>query len=574
MPGNEATPDRLQLSATDLALHLACGHATQLDRAAALGERRSKVRRDPMREILEERGRAHEAAYLDYLRRDVGLALAEARSVSGRLRCVRGDGAHDARRRRGDRAKARCARGDGTAGPTCSSASSVPAISARGPTRPSTTKLAAETRSGTILQLCLDSDLLARVQGCTPESMSRRACSSLRAERGLRRSSRSSRPLDAAGSAASPRPRPATFFDLEGDPFVADGGREYLFGWAVLDEAGRPQSRCRWALDIANERAAFEMFVDEVVARRARHPDLHVYHFAPYEPAALKRLMGRHGTREAEVDRLLRAECFVVLHAVVRQGFRVGVESYTLKALEALHGFTRELDLRDASARLRSVERAPPARRRGRSDRRMPVGRRVLQPRRLPLHARSARMARGAQRRRVNTGSTIERPAPQAGDPPAAQGDRQRRLDALFERLTSGVPRIPPREAAPSTAAARGARARRPVRRNGRVSTATASLSRSTRSARATSCARRTRSISAPSPGEPSTSRSGGRPGSSMPRPRSSMRASIPSRSGTPSSGSPLGPRITASPATATIARRAISCSAIGRASRAARTAR
>ena len=38
-------------------------------------------------------------------------------------------------------------------------------------------------------------------------------------------------------------------------------------------------------------------------------PDLHVYHFAPYEPAALKRLMGRYATREDEIDRMLRAGC-------------------------------------------------------------------------------------------------------------------------------------------------------------------------------------------------------------------------------------------------------------------------
>ena len=38
---------------------------------------------------------------------------------------------------------------------------------------------------------------------------------------------------------------------------------------------------------------------------------MHIYHYAPYEPAALKRLMGRYSTREAEVDRMLRAELFV-----------------------------------------------------------------------------------------------------------------------------------------------------------------------------------------------------------------------------------------------------------------------
>ena len=29
-------------------------------------------------------------------------------------------------------------------------------------------------------------------------------------------------------------------------------------------------------------------------------PDLNIYHYAPYEPAALKRLMGRYATREEE----------------------------------------------------------------------------------------------------------------------------------------------------------------------------------------------------------------------------------------------------------------------------------
>ena len=43
------------------------------------------------------------------------------------------------------------------------------------------------------------------------------------------------------------------------------------------------------------------------------YPDLHIYHFAPYEPAAMKRLMGRYATRENEVDNLLRAEIFVDL---------------------------------------------------------------------------------------------------------------------------------------------------------------------------------------------------------------------------------------------------------------------
>lgn len=31
---------------------------------------------------------------------------------------------------------------------------------------------------------------------------------------------------------------------------------------------------------------------EKLMARWADHPDMHVYHFAPYEPGAVKRLMG------------------------------------------------------------------------------------------------------------------------------------------------------------------------------------------------------------------------------------------------------------------------------------------
>ena len=55
--------------------------------------------------------------------------------------------------------------------------------------------------------------------------------------------------------------------------------------------------------------AAFEQFIDFVDERRRRAtPSMHIYHYAPYEPTAIKRLMGAHGTRETEVDELLRGE--------------------------------------------------------------------------------------------------------------------------------------------------------------------------------------------------------------------------------------------------------------------------
>ena len=83
---------------------------------------------------------------------------------------------------------------------------------------------------------------------------------------------------------------------------------------------------------------------------------MHVYHYAPYEPTALKRLMGRYGTREDEVDRLLREGVLVDLLRVVRQSLRASVESYSIKKMEAFYGFVREIDLRDAGSSIVAFE--------------------------------------------------------------------------------------------------------------------------------------------------------------------------------------------------------------------------
>ena len=85
-------------------------------------------------------------------------------------------------------------------------------------------------------------------------------------------------------------------------------------------------------------------------------PKLHVYHYAPYEPTAIKRLAGRYGSREEEVDRLLRGDVFVDLHRAVRQGIRASVESYSIKRLEPLYGFERTVDLRDAGTSIVEFE--------------------------------------------------------------------------------------------------------------------------------------------------------------------------------------------------------------------------
>ncbi|MCK9897533.1 TM0106 family RecB-like putative nuclease [Frankia sp. AgB32] len=148
------------------------------------------------------------------------------------------------------------------------------------------------------------------------------------------------------------------YFDMEGDPYALDAaGLEYLFGAVTLarppngravtggDETPPPQAepmpaaedfRAFWAHDRAGERRAFEDFVDWATARLRDHPGAHIYHYAPYEPNALRRLAARHGTRERDIDELLAGNRLVDLYTVVRRSLRISQPSYSIKYLEPL----------------------------------------------------------------------------------------------------------------------------------------------------------------------------------------------------------------------------------------------
>ena len=112
-----------------------------------------------------------------------------------------------------------------------------------------------------------------------------------------------------------------------------------------------------WGHDEAGEKRAFEEFVDFAIAHLDRHPDMHIYHYAAYEKTALRRLMSRHGTREEEVDRLLRNEVLVDLYRVVRQGIRLSTDSYSLKKVERLYMPAREELIADAAGSMVMYER-------------------------------------------------------------------------------------------------------------------------------------------------------------------------------------------------------------------------
>ncbi len=128
-------------------------------------------------------------------------------------------------------------------------------------------------------------------------------------------------------------------FDIEGYPLVP-GGLEYLLGATHLD-SGKVSFSDWWAHDRDQEKQSFRYFIGWVFSKRQQDPTMHVYHYAPYETAALKRLAARYGCCEAEVDELLRARVFVDLYAVVRQGLLVGEPAYSLKNIEHIYMLKR-----------------------------------------------------------------------------------------------------------------------------------------------------------------------------------------------------------------------------------------
>ena len=179
--------------------------------------------------------------------------------------------------------------------------------------------------------------------------------------------------VDAQPLALLPEPDPGDlFFDFEGDPLWTTDGREwgleYLFG--VLEAGPVGKFRPLWAHNRAEERKALIDFLAMVAKRRKRRPNMHIYHYAPYEKAALLRLAGRYGVGEDEVDELLRSGTLVDLYPLVRRSIRVGAESFSLKALEPLYmgAHLRGGDVTTATGSITSYARYCELRAEGRGD--------------------------------------------------------------------------------------------------------------------------------------------------------------------------------------------------------------
>ena len=247
-------------------------------------------------------------------------------------------------------------------------------------------------------------------------------------------------PEPGCGLARLPEPSPGDiFFDIEGDPFSGEGGLEYLFGY-VYTRAGRHTYVGEWALTREDERRAFERCVDFVMARWAKFPTLHIYHYAPYEPGTMKRLMGRYATREEEVDRMLRGGLFVDLYTVARQAVRASVESYTLKNLEVFYGHTRELALVEARPAIAALE----------ASLELGHAEQVTAELKATVTAYNRDDCLSALQLRdwletlraqlIAQGASIARPVPRSGEAPEEVSEQQRLVAALVARLTQDVP--------------------------------------------------------------------------------------------------------------------------------------
>lgn len=146
------------------------------------------------------------------------------------------------------------------------------------------------------------------------------------------------------GFALLPQPDPGDlYFDMEGFPHEP-GGLEYLFGvgWFEQGDRSRWVFRPFWAHDRAQEKLAFEQFMDFVERHLQQHPAAHIYHYGAYEKTAIQRLSGQHDTRVTLRDRLLREGRLVDLYSVVGGALLLALPSYSIKKVEAYYRGQRQ----------------------------------------------------------------------------------------------------------------------------------------------------------------------------------------------------------------------------------------
>jgi uncharacterized protein len=135
------------------------------------------------------------------------------------------------------------------------------------------------------------------------------------------------------------------YFDIEGHPIIV-GGLEYLWG-VSFEDANAAQGKDYafkgwWAHNQAQEKLAFEGFIDWCYERWQQDPTLHIYHYATYEITAINKMVSRYQTRKDQVAELYANHVFIDLYKVVKSGLLVGEPKYSIKNIEHLYRKDRE----------------------------------------------------------------------------------------------------------------------------------------------------------------------------------------------------------------------------------------
>lgn len=159
----------IQLSSGDLIGHLNCDHLTSLNVQVANRTLNQPNSYDPLLRLLQERGQRHEDDYIEHLRNKGcqitvidGVDISDATVEATKTAMIAGDEYIVQAALKNERWVGRADILRKVNIPSSLGSYSYEIID---------TKLARETKGGTLLQLCLYSDLLAQVQGCAPERM-------------------------------------------------------------------------------------------------------------------------------------------------------------------------------------------------------------------------------------------------------------------------------------------------------------------------------------------------------------------------------------------------------------------
>ncbi len=146
------------------------------------------------------------------------------------------------------------------------------------------------------------------------------------------------------------------FLDFEGDPFWSPASDLLFMAGLWLHEAGEWRYRSWWAHDLDAQREMVEDLVALFYERRERYPRSHLYHYNHTERSAIERLVDG-AVAQSRVDALKYSGYFVDLYPIVRNAFTVGAESYSLKSLEKLVGFTRATEIQRGTGAVVEYER-------------------------------------------------------------------------------------------------------------------------------------------------------------------------------------------------------------------------